>query len=89
MSKVEFDQIMVERDEIISELRSEGETLSRQAGKHSEIIKTLRAKERGQDRELTSTKEKLEKKTEECERLKKSLSAKDKVRSHTNTLRSF
>merc|ERR1712223_227462 len=38
------DAEIAEKDEIITDLRAEGESLSKQVGKHSEIIKKLRSK---------------------------------------------
>ncbi len=56
-----------------------GESLSKQVGKHSEIIKKLRAKEKASDKELKSLRTELEEVKAECERAKKSLAAKDEV----------
>ena len=81
MTQIQVDEIILEKDEIISDLRSEGESLSKQVGKQSEIIKKLRQKEKSSEKDLNSTREKLEKKAEECDRLKKSLAAKDEVES--------
>ncbi len=55
--------MVAEKDEVIADLRSEGESLSKQAGKHSDIIKKLRTKEKAVEKELTSTKANLEEKT--------------------------
>lgn len=46
MSKGELESLMNEKDEIIKELREEGEKLSKQQLQHSNIIKKLRAKEK-------------------------------------------
>ena len=54
---------MAEKDEVITDLREEGESLSRQAGKHSEIIKKLRTKEKILEKDLGSTKTSLEERT--------------------------
>ena len=79
ITHVQVDEIISEKNEIITDLRAEGESLSKQVGKQSEIIKKIRQKEKASDKELKNLKEKIERKTEECERLKKSLSAKDEV----------
>lgn len=46
MSKGELESLINEKDEIIKELREEGEKLSKQQLQHSNIIKKLRAKEK-------------------------------------------
>jgi ribosomal protein L9 len=48
-SSAEFTTINAEKDEIIKELREEGEKLSKQQLQHSNIIKKLRAKEKESD----------------------------------------
>ena len=70
-----------EKDEIINDLRSEGEALSKQAGKHCEVIKKLRTKEKSNEKEIKHLKEKLEEKTKENDRLSKSLEAKNDIES--------
>jgi hypothetical protein len=45
----ELESLVAEKDEIIRELREEGEKLSRQQLQHSNIIKKLRAKEKEAD----------------------------------------
>ena len=79
MSQNELNEILKEKDEIIDDLRHEGESLSKQAGKHSEVIKKLRAKEKSNEKEMKSLKSDLDDKKTECDRLKKSLSAKDEI----------
>jgi hypothetical protein len=63
ISQKDVAKLLAEKDEIIVDLREEGENLSRQAGKHSEIIKKLRTKEKSLEKELNSTKNSLEEKT--------------------------
>ncbi len=63
ISQKDVAKLLAEKDEIIVDLREEGENLSRQAGKHSEIIKKLRAKEKSLEKELNSTKNSLEERT--------------------------
>lgn len=46
MSKTELESLINEKDEIIKELREEGEKLSKQQLQHSNIIKKLRSKEK-------------------------------------------
>ena len=58
-----------------------GESLSKQLGKHSEVIKKLRSKEKSSDKELKNLRERIEDKTKECDRLSKSLEAKNEVES--------
>ena len=81
MSRVQVDKLLMEKDEIIKELREEGESFSKEVGKHSEITKKLRAKEKALEKEMKATKEKLDKKVEECDRLAKSLSNKNEMES--------
>lgn len=47
---------MAEKDEIIRELREEGEKLSKQQLQHSNIIKKLRAKEKETDNTIKNQK---------------------------------
>ena len=63
ISQKDVAKLLAEKDEIIVDLREEGENLSRQAGKHSEIIKKLRTKEKSLEKELNSTKNSLEERT--------------------------
>jgi len=66
-----------EKDEIIVDLRSEGEALARQNGKQAEVIRKLRSKEKNHESEVTKLKSDLEKNVGEVERLRKSLAAKN------------
>ena len=68
-----------EKDEIIADLRSEGEALAKQNGKQAEIIRKLRAKEKTQETELSRLKTDNEKNLNEAETLKKSLASKNSV----------
>merc|ERR1719282_1217955 len=68
-----------EKEEVISDLRSEGEALAKQNGKLSETIRKLRAKEKTHDTEVGKFKTDLEKNVVEVERLRKSLIAKNEV----------
>lgn len=49
VSKGELESLVSEKDEIIKQLREEGEKLSKQQLQHSNIIKKLRAKEKEQE----------------------------------------
>ncbi|XP_012271723.1 TATA element modulatory factor isoform X2 [Orussus abietinus] len=68
-----------EKDEIIRELREEGEKLSKQQLQHSNIIKKLRLKEKENDATIKNQKEQIEEQASELERLKRSLHAKEEV----------
>ncbi|XP_066151451.1 TATA element modulatory factor isoform X2 [Euwallacea fornicatus] len=79
MSKNELEAAVSEKDEIIKELREEGEKLSKQQLQHSNIIKKLRVKEKEHENTIRHLKETNESLSLETERLKKSLSAKEDV----------
>ncbi|KAJ9575477.1 hypothetical protein L9F63_007682, partial [Diploptera punctata] len=79
LSMGELETLVAEKDEIIKELREEGEKLSKQQLQHSNIIKKLRAKEKETDSTIKNQKEQLDVLSEEVERLKRSLAAKDEV----------
>merc|ERR1719318_1668366 len=68
-----------EKDEIIEDLRSEGEALARQNGKQAEVIRKLRSKEKSHDGEVSKLKTELEKNVAEVERRRKSLAAKNNL----------
>jgi hypothetical protein len=52
----ELESLVAEKDEIIRELREEGEKLSKQQLQHSNIIKKLRAKEKETDNTIKNQK---------------------------------
>ncbi|XP_012533075.1 TATA element modulatory factor [Monomorium pharaonis] len=79
LSSQEMFTINAEKDEIIKELREEGEKLSKQQLQHSNIIKKLRVKEKETDATIKSQKEQIEEQNTELERLKRSLHAKEEV----------
>lgn len=56
LSSQEMSNINAEKDEIIKELREEGEKLSKQQLQHSNIIKKLRVKEKETDSMIKSQK---------------------------------
>ncbi|XP_054287983.1 TATA element modulatory factor-like [Macrosteles quadrilineatus] len=68
-----------EKDQVISDLRAEGEKLSKQQLALNNIIKKLRATERDNQKTISSLKEQLEECTQEVDRTKKALSAKQDV----------
>nr|XP_050859121.1 TATA element modulatory factor isoform X5 [Vespula vulgaris] len=79
LSSQEMSSINAEKDEIIKELREEGEKLSKQQLLHSNIIKKLRVKEKENDALIKHQKELIEEQNSELERLKRSLHAKEEV----------
>ncbi|KAK2586797.1 hypothetical protein KPH14_011822 [Odynerus spinipes] len=79
LSSQEMSTINAEKDEIIKELREEGEKLSKQQLLHSNIIKKLRVKEKENDSLIKNQKELIEEQNLELERLKRSLYAKEEV----------
>ena len=79
-----------EKEEIISDLRSEGEALAKQNGKLSETIRKLRAAAKTHDSEVTKLKTDLDKNVTEVERLRKSLNAKNEIEgSQSETIKSL
>ncbi|KAF5303929.1 hypothetical protein FQA39_LY01714 [Lamprigera yunnana] len=79
MSKNELDTLLSEKDEIINELREEGEKLSKQQLQHCNIIKKLRAKEKEHETTIKNLKDNLEEFTSEADRLKRSLTSKEEI----------
>ncbi|XP_044736036.1 TATA element modulatory factor [Chrysoperla carnea] len=79
VSKSDLEVSLQEKDDIIKELREEGEKLSKTQLQQSNIIKKIRATEKETANEIKRLKTQLEEITTENERLKKSLSAKEKV----------
>ncbi|KAL3274377.1 hypothetical protein HHI36_015775 [Cryptolaemus montrouzieri] len=79
LSKGEFDSIINDKDEMIKQLREEGEKLSRQQLQHSNIIKKLRTKEKENETTIKQLRENLEDFTSETERLKRTVNAKEEV----------
>ncbi|XP_055910245.1 TATA element modulatory factor [Eupeodes corollae] len=77
--KNDFTQVVTEKEQMISELRLEGEKLSKEVLQHSNIIKKLRAKEKTSEAVMKRNKEQIGDLTEEVERLKKTLNAKEEV----------
>ncbi|KAB0796119.1 hypothetical protein PPYR_10180 [Photinus pyralis] len=79
MSKAELESLLLDKDEVIKELRGEGEKLSKQQLHHSNIIKKLRAKEKEQETTIKNLRDNVEDLTSETDRLKRSLVAKEEV----------
>lgn len=79
ISRDDIDKFVREKDIMIDELKSEGEKLSKQVLQHSNIIKKLRAKEKENDSSIKRQTEQNNELTQELERSKKSLSAKEEV----------
>lgn len=79
MSKNEMESAISEKEDLIKELRQEGEKLSKQQLQHCNIIKKLRAKEKEHEATIKHLKETNENLSLETDRLKKSLSAKEDV----------
>ncbi|RZF36273.1 hypothetical protein LSTR_LSTR012236 [Laodelphax striatellus] len=68
-----------EKDQVIAELREEGEKLSKQQLSLNNMIKKLRATEKDNQKSISSLKEQVDEANQELERAKKSLSAKEEV----------
>ncbi|XP_048514067.1 TATA element modulatory factor isoform X2 [Athalia rosae] len=79
ISPQEFLSTDAEKDQIIKELREEGEKLSKQQLQHSNIIKKLRLKERENDNTIKQQSALIEEQKLELERLKRSVQAKEDV----------
>ncbi|XP_046737383.1 TATA element modulatory factor isoform X2 [Diprion similis] len=78
-SSQELSSIGAEKDQVIKELREEGEKLSKQQLQHSNIIKKLRSKEKENDNTIKQQREQIEEQSLELERLKRSLYAKEEI----------
>ncbi|XP_050332261.1 TATA element modulatory factor [Bactrocera neohumeralis] len=70
---------LTESNIMIEELRSEGEKLSKEILQQSNIIKKLRVKEKTSDVTLKKNKEEIASLSDELERMKKTLNAKEEV----------
>lgn len=79
ISKEDIDKIVMEKDTMIDELKTEGVKLSKQILQHSTITKKLRVKEKETDIQLKKQTEQFIFLEAELERVKKSLSAKEEV----------
>ncbi|CAG9824421.1 unnamed protein product [Phaedon cochleariae] len=79
VSNSEMTTLLSEKEEVIKELREEGEKLSKQQLQHSNIIKKLRAKEKENENIMKNLRESIEGLSTDADRLKKSLAAKEDV----------
>ena len=79
MSSSEVRLQLEERDTIISELRTEGEKLSKQQLQYSTTLKKLRAKEKENEATINNLNSKVESQSTEIERQHKQLLAKSEV----------
>ncbi|XP_058835758.1 TATA element modulatory factor [Topomyia yanbarensis] len=79
MNRSDVDKMLEEKDTMIEELKKEGENLSKQVLNHSNIIKRIRSKEKENEALIKKLKEDNGSLTEESERLRRSLSAKEEV----------
>ncbi|XP_065364104.1 TATA element modulatory factor isoform X2 [Calliphora vicina] len=77
--KNDLNDTLTESQNMVAELRQEGEKLAKEILQQSNIIKKLRAKEKTSDNQLKTFKDQLSLTHEEVERLKKTLSAKEDV----------
>lgn len=77
--KNDLTDALSESQNMVTELRLEGEKLAKEVLQQSNIIKKLRVKEKASDNQLKSLKDQLSLTHEEVERLKKTLSAKEDV----------
>ncbi|XP_075154556.1 TATA element modulatory factor [Haematobia irritans] len=77
--KSDITNALAESQSMVAELRQEGEKLSKEILQQSNIIKKLRSKDKTLETQLKSVKEELTSASDEVERLKKTLSAKEEV----------
>lgn len=79
IARDDLEKLIKEKDTLNDELRGEGEKLSKQILQHSTITKKLRAKEKETDGTLKRQSEQIDELTQEVERAKKLLTAKEEV----------
>ncbi|XP_062538953.1 TATA element modulatory factor [Armigeres subalbatus] len=79
MNRSDVEKVISDKDFMIEELKKEGENLSKQVLNHSNIIKKIRLKEKENEALIKKLKEDIGDLTDETERLKRSLSAKEEV----------
>ncbi|XP_049874145.1 TATA element modulatory factor isoform X2 [Pectinophora gossypiella] len=75
----ELENALKEKDEAIAGLQEEGEKLARQQLQHSNIIKKLRAKEKDNEQVIKNLRDKIAEQTNELDRLKRSMAAKEEL----------
>lgn len=79
VSRDDHEKMISEKDFLIEALKTEGEKLSKQILQHSNIIKKLRAKSKENEETIKKQESQLTELTEENQRFKKTLSAKDEI----------
>lgn len=77
--KNDLNNALTESQNMVAELRQEGEKLSKEILQQSNIIKKLRSKEKSVEVQIKSMTDQLSASNEEVDRLKKTLSAKEDV----------
>uniref|UniRef100_T1PGB0 TATA element modulatory factor 1 TATA binding protein n=1 Tax=Musca domestica TaxID=7370 RepID=T1PGB0_MUSDO len=77
--KNDLNNALTESQNMVAELRQEGEKLSKEILQQSNIIKKLRSKEKSVEVQIKSITDQLSASNEEVDRLKKTLSAKEDV----------
>lgn len=75
----ELENRIKEKDDVIAQLQEEGEKLARQQLQHSNIIKKLRAKEKDNEQVIKGLRDKIAEQTNELDRLKRSVAAKEEL----------
>lgn len=79
VSRDDHEKMITEKDFVIDALKSEGEKLSKQILQHSNIIKKLRVKLKETDETLKKQESQIVELTDENQRFKKTLTAKDEI----------
>lgn len=79
VSRDEHEKMISEKDFVIEALKNEGEKLSKQILQHSNIIKKLRAKLKGNEETLKKQDSQIAELTDDNQRFKKTLTAKDEI----------
>lgn len=79
VSRDDHEKMVSEKDFVIEALKSEGEKLSKQILQHSNIIKKLRAKLKENEEKLKKQESQLGELTEENQKYRKTLTAKDEI----------
>ncbi|CAK9299916.1 unnamed protein product [Gordionus sp. m RMFG-2023] len=75
----QLNKILEEKDQVINELRGEGEKLSKQHLLHSSLVKKLRSKEKRLETDLNNSNKRVEELTVETNKLKEKLTTKETV----------
>lgn len=80
----DHEKTMTEKDSVIETLKTEGEKLSKQILQHSTNIKKLRAKLKENDELIKRNEAQINELTDENQKIKKTLSAKDEIEKSQN-----